>query len=480
MMKNKTTIDIHGNPYRRNIMVVLLLVAAFIGMMLQTILASIIPPLMRDFHIDISTAQQGASLFLLGNGIMIPVSAYLATKFSTKWLHFVAYGLLLFGTLIIMITPTSNYYIFILGRIIQAVAVGLSIPLLQAIFVTIYPAEKRGAAMGLVGIAFGLGPAIGPTFAGWVMSANHHFLGFTLMASWRSIFLIPAILVGFTFVLTPFFIKDVLPNRPMSLDLISFIASIFGFGLFLLGFTNVASDGWGDFSHVIIPIVLGLAIIAYFIRRQFTLKTPFLNLRLFKIRNFSVSASLTALATMAMMCIEMLLPTYLQNIRGLSVLQSSLALLPGALVMGIMQPLAGRAYDRIGGKRLASVGFGILTIGTFPFMFLTHNTPDSYVMTLYGIRMFGVAMIMMSMLAVAMGAAPQKEIAHASASNNTLRTIASSLSVALLTSIAQNVAAQHHGNVLLGFHASFLLGFILAVIGLALVGFLKSNKRRLT
>ncbi|CAM3035559.1 DHA2 family efflux MFS transporter permease subunit [Lactococcus hircilactis] len=475
-MKKPQFLDIHGKPYHRTMMVVLLLVSAFVGMMLQTILAAIIPPLMHDFHIDISTAQQGASLFLLGNGIMIPISAYLATKFSTKWLHFAAYGLLLFGTLVIMIAPTSNYYIFILGRIIEAVAVGLSIPLLQSVFITIFPPEKRGSAMGLVGIAFGLGPAVGPTFAGWVMSANHTFLGFTLTDSWRSIFLIPAVLVGISFVLTPFFIKDVLPNRPMKLDIISFIASIFGFGLFLLGFTNVATGGWGSIKTVILPILAGALIIAYFIWRQFQLKEPLLNLRLFKIHNFSLAATLTALATMAMMCIEMLVPTYLQNVRGLTVLYSSLALLPGALVMGVMQPLAGRAYDRIGGKRLAIVGFGILTIGTFPFMFLTAKTPDIYTMTLYGVRMFGVALIMMSMLAAAMGAAPKNEIAHASAANNTLRTIASSLSVALLTSIAQNVASQNHGNILMGFHASFLLGFILAVAGLVLSFFLQNRR----
>lgn len=463
---------------QRRVMVILLLTSAFVGMMLQTILASIVPPLMTSFHIDISTAQQGASLFLLGNGIMIPVSAYLATKFSTKWLHFIAYGMLLAGTLLIMVAPESHYSVFIIGRIIQAVAVGLSIPLLQAIFISIYPPEKRGTAMGLVGIGFGLGPAIGPTFAGWVMSGKHSLLGFTLLANWRSIFLIPALLVAVSFVLTPFFIKDVLPNRPMSLDVLSFVASVFGFGLFLLGFTNVAASGWGNLIKVILPIVAGFLIIVGFIVRQFYLKSPFLNLRLFKIRNFALAASLTALATMAMMCIEMLLPTYLQSIRGMSVLNSSLALLPGALVMGIVQPLAGRLYDRIGGKILAIVGFFILTAGTFPFVFLTKTTPDALVMLLYGIRMFGVAMIMMSMLATAMGAASQKEIAHASAANNTLRTIASSLSVALLTSIAQNVAAHHQGNVLLGFHASFLLGLVFAVVGLILSFFLVNEKVR--
>ena len=86
-MNSKTTYDIHGKPYSRTLMILLLLVATFAGVLNQTTLGTAIPTLMKSFHISMATAQEAPTWFLLANGIMIPVSAFLATRFSTKWLY---------------------------------------------------------------------------------------------------------------------------------------------------------------------------------------------------------------------------------------------------------------------------------------------------------------------------------------------------------------------------------------------------------
>ncbi|VTS24000.1 major facilitator superfamily protein [Streptococcus pseudoporcinus] len=256
----------------------------------------------------------------------------------------------------------------------------------------------------------------------------------------------------------------------------------------------MASDGWGNLTNVIMPILIGVIIIAIFIRRQLTLEQPFLDIRVFKVKQFSVTTLAIALSMMAMMGVEMMLPLYLQNVHGLSALDSGLVLLPGALIMGIISPLAGSAYDKVGARRLALIGFTILGIGTIPFIFLTGTTPDHYITLLYAVRMFGIAMIMMPLTASAMSALPPHEAAHGTASNNTARQIASAIVVALLSSVTQNVINNNKPSKLLqeqnpleyasqlldaslkGFHTSFAIGLSFAIIGFVVALFLRRGK----
>ncbi|QGG98193.1 MDR family MFS transporter [Streptococcus dysgalactiae] len=491
-MNSKKTFDIHGKEYNRTAMVMLLLIATFAGVLNQTSLGTAIPTLMTSFNINLATAQQATTWFLLANGIMIPVSAYLTTRFSTKWLYVTAYAILITGLLITALAPTDNWTLFLFGRIIQASAVGITMPLMQVVMVNIFPAEQRGAAMGLNGLVVGLAPAIGPTFAGWIL--KHDFVLMGVHLSWRAIFILPLVILTLAFLAAPFIVKDVIANRDMSLDVPSLILSIIGFGSFLWGFTNVANNGWGDLTMVILPIVIGVSVIALFIYRQLHLEVPFLDVRVFKVKQFSVTTAAIALSMMAMMGVEMMLPLYLQNVHGLSALDSGLALLPGALMMGLVSPIAGRVYDKVGARRMALVGFSILAIGTIPFTFLTASTPDHFITLMYAVRMFGIAMVMMPLTASAMSALPPHEAAHGTAANNTARQIASAIVVALLSSVTQNVINTNKPAKLLltndplayaskmidaslkGFQTSFSLGLVFALLGVMVALFLRKGK----
>ncbi|MDV5977580.1 UNVERIFIED_CONTAM: multidrug efflux MFS transporter [Streptococcus canis] len=491
-MNSKKTFDIHGKEYNRTAMVMLLLIATFAGVLNQTSLGTAIPTLMTSFKINLATAQQATTWFLLANGIMIPVSAYLTTRFSTKWLYVTAYAILISGLLMTAFAPTDNWTLFLFGRIIQASAVGITMPLMQVVMVNIFPAEQRGAAMGLNGLVVGLAPAIGPTFAGWILKHDFVLLGIHL--SWRAIFILPLLILTLAFLAAPFVIKDVIANRDMTLDMPSLMLSILGFGSFLWGFTNVANNGWGNLTMVILPILIGAAVIAFFIHRQLQLDVPFLDVRVFKVKQFSITTAAITLSMMAMMGVEMMLPLYLQNVHGLSALDSGLALLPGALMMGLVSPIAGRVYDKVGARRMALVGFSILAIGTIPFIFLTATTPDHFITLMYAIRMFGIAMVMMPLTASAMSALPPHEAAHGTAANNTARQIASAIVVALLSSVTQNVintskpakllltndplayASKMIDASLKGFQTSFTIGLTFALLGIIVALFLRKGK----
>lgn len=491
-------LDKHGKPFNRGAMVLLILIATFAGMLMQTVLGTTLPALMKDYNITMATAQQATTWFLLANGVMVPVSAYLATKFSTRKLYMVAFLALFIGILISFSAPDpkpSTWWIFLAGRIIQASAVGISMPLMQVVFVNIYTPKEMGKAMGMAGLVVGLAPAVGPTFAGWILNQNHVILGLTLSNSWRTIFLLPLVVLGLALLASPFILRDVLPNRNVKLDFISFVETILGFGLFLLGFTNVASDGWDNLTTVIAPIVAGIIIIILFAYRQLHMEKPFLDLRVFKIKQFTLTTIVTALIMMAMMGVEMMLPLYMQEVHGLTALQSGLALLPGALMMGIMSPISGMAYDKVGARHLALVGATILTIGTLPFMFLTAETSNIYITVLYAVRMFGVAMVFMPMTASAMNALPRESAADGTASNNTARQVASAVVVALLSSVAQNIITNSepakHLKVtnplqyadkmitamLNGYHASFMLGTVFALLALIIAMFLQGKHK---
>lgn len=365
-------------------------------------------------------------------------------------------------------------------------------PLIQVVMVNVFPAEQRGAAMGLNGLVVGLAPAIGPTLAGWILKQNFSLFGHDL--SWRAIFIIPLAILILSLILSPFLIKDVVDNKSVKLDLPSLVLSILGFGSFLWGFTNVADHGWGNMGYVIAPIIIGLIVIILFAYRQLHMDQPFLDISVFENKQFLVTTIAIALSMMAMMGVEMMLPLYMQNVHGLSALDSGLALLPGALMMGIVSPISGSVYDKVGARRLAMIGFIILGIGTVPFIFLTASTPDHFISLLYAVRMFGIAMIMMPLTASAMSALPPHEAAHGTAANNTVRQIASAIVVALLSSVTQNVINDNKPSAALkamdplkygskmidaslsGFHVSFTLGLSFAVLGLFVALLLRKGK----
>lgn len=493
--KNQAS-DIHGKSYSRISVMLLILLATFAGILMQTSLGTAIPTLMKEFDINLSTAQQATTWFLLANGVMIPLTAYLATRVSTRLLHIIAYAILALGISITALTPATNsaWFMFLIGRVLAAIAVGVMMPLMQIVILNMFSIKQRATALGLSGLVIGMGPAIGPTLSGWILDQNHVIFGLTISNSWRTIFIIPLIVIIIALVLSPFIMKDVIPNKKVKLDILSLFYSVIGFGLFLLGFTNVATDGWTDVLNVISPIVLGMILLAVFILRQLKLEVPFLDIKVFKVKEFTITTITLILVTMAMYGVEMMLPTYLQNVHGLTPLNSGLTLLGGALMMGIISPVAGILYNKVGVKRLVLVGLSIIAIGTVPFVFLSESTPTHIITVMYAVRMLGVALTMMPLTTRAMSALPTEMSTHATAANNTMRQVSSSIVVALLTSVTQNIMNTNAPNAALktldpikygaqsltasmdGFRVAFAIGLSFAVVGLIIALFITNQK----
>lgn len=388
----------------------------------------------------------------------------------------------LIGTITCFVAP--NFSTLLIGRLIQAAGVGISMPLLQNIMLSIFPPEKRGSAMGMAGIVIGLAPALGPTLSGWII--DHY--------TWRDLFGMVIPIVILVLVLAFFLMKSVIQLSNPSIDVLSAFLSTVGFGSLLYGFSSVGNDGWGS-SKVISFLVIGVFVIGLFVWRQLHLEHPFLELRVFKSPTFTIAAILSGVVNMAMVGAEMVLPLYIQNIRGESAFHSGLMLLPGALIMGLMMPITGAIFDKHGAKRLAISGMLILTAATLPFAFLTQETPIVMIVILYAIRMFGISMVMMPVTTSGMNALPMNLISHGTAVNNTFRQVASSIGTAVLISILTNVTKdnlpkasllkslplfykdQAINATLSGYHAAFFVAVIFGLVGFIITFFLKKNKK---
>ena len=469
-MKDFTAVDIYGKKYNRSLLVVVLVIGTFCTVLNQTLLATAFPTLMKEFDISASTVQWLTTGFLLVNGIMIPVSAWLINSFSSKKLYISAMTTFLIGTIICFLA--QNFSVLLIGRLIQAIGVGLSMPLLQNIMLTIFPPEKRGSAMGMAGIVIGLAPALGPTLSGWII--DHY--------SWRDLFGMVIPIVILVLVLALFFMKSVIELTHPKIDTISAILSTIGFGSLLYGFSSVGDKGWLS-KEVLGFLIIGIIFIFLFSKRQLKIEHPFLELRVFKSKIFTIAAVLAGVTNMAMIGAEMVLPLYIQNIRGESAFHSGLMLLPGALVMGLMMPITGAIFDKRGARKLAITGMFILTSATLPFAFLTSKTSVIVIVVLYAIRMFGISMVMMPVTTSGMNALPAHLISHGTAVNNTFRQVASSIGTAILISVLTNVTKnnlptksileatplaykdQAINATLSGYHAAFLVAVIFGFIG---------------
>ncbi|MDE6948307.1 MAG: DHA2 family efflux MFS transporter permease subunit, partial [Limosilactobacillus sp.] len=303
MNQEQQPVDINGQTYNRSLMIFVLLIGAFCTILNQTILSTAFPALMDAFNISTTTVQWLTTGFLMVNGIMIPVSAYLTSRFNTKSLFIIAMSTFEVGTILAWIAP--SFAVLLAGRLIQAVGVGINMPLMQNIMLTVYPPEKRGAAMGVNGLVIGLAPAIGPALSGWVIDSY----------SWRWLFGMIAPITALVIIVSFFAVKNVIPNKKPHLDWLSVVISTLGFGSMLYGFSSVGDKGWTD-PVVLSTIIIGVILVGILIMRQNKLDDPFLEFKVFESKEFSLATILSSIVMMAMVGVEFVIPLYLQIIHG--------------------------------------------------------------------------------------------------------------------------------------------------------------------
>lgn len=454
---------------RNKFIIVIMLSGAFIAVLNQTVLSPALPSIMRDLDITAGKGQWLTTAFMLVNGIMIPITAFLINRFTTRQLFLCSMLFFTFGTGLAAFAQT--FPILLVARIAQAVGAGILMPMVQTVILLIFPPKKRGSAMGMVGIVMAFAPAVGPTLAGGVVDAW----------GWNSMFLILAPIAAVDVIVAFFLLKNVGETGDQKLDIASVIYSSLGFGGLLYGSSSVGSYGWSSLI-TIVPLIVGIVFLIIFARRQFTIKEPLLELHILKNSTFTYATVIGMIINASLISGTIITPIYLQNVLHYSALYSGLTMLPGAIIMGIMSPIAGNLFDRFGPRVLVVVGLSIMTLGSACFIFFDENCTFAYLCGVYTFRMFGMSMILMTLTTWGLNSLDNKMIPHGSAINNTLRQVAGSIGTAALITVmtiytAKSASKGFVVSTLDGMHAAFLVATVLSAIALVLAIIVVRNKK---
>lgn len=408
----------------------IMILGAFLATFNQTIMSVAIPELMNDFGILASTAQWLTTGYMLVNGVLIPITAFLMQRFTTRQLFQSSMIIFLVGTIVSAVA--ANFPVLLTGRLIQAAGAGIIMPLLMNVVLTLFPPAKRGAAMGMVGLAIIFAPAIGPTLTGYVLE---HF-------PWQAMFygMIPFTII--IIICGLIYLKNVSETSRAKVDMISVILSTIGFGALLYGFSIAGNEGWSS-AVVILSLIAGVLAIVLFTWRQLVSTNPLLDLRAFKYNMFSLTTIINIGVTMMMYADMMLLPLYLQNARGFTALESGLLMLPGALLMGLLSPAVGKLFDRFGAKWLSVIGIAIIIITTFSFIDLTDSTSYTYLIIMSTGRRIGMALFLMPIQTAGLNQLPSRLNAHGTAISNTIRQVAGAVGTSLLVTVMTNSTKNH-------------------------------------
>ena len=438
-------------------LLILFILAASLLTVAQSIITTGIVYLMSDFSVSSTQAQWSYSAFLLVVGVMIPLSAYISRKYSARSIFFFSLITFLLGSIICYFS--TSMIVLIIGRILQAVGNGVIMPYVQILLLRIIPEEKWQTYMGVYGLVMAIAPVIGSFLGGFVIA----FYG------WRELFSFFTIATIILIILGIIFVKDNTPTEDYPLDYPSVILSIVGFAGVMLGFTNVADYG---FTHlwVILPMIIGFITIILFVKRQFKLEKPLVNLSVLKNKYFLVGTTVICILFAGLNGCTALLPVFIQGIAYNSAIISASVLLPGGLLIIVFNIIGPLLTNRIGIKKVLIIGCVISIIGIITMMFYTQNSSFEFMTITQSIRYIGIGLILMPATTWTLTMVSDK-VEDGTAVNNTLRqifaAIGSSMGIVILAILAGGSIGHNTASVI-AFNQTSLILLVLHLVILIL------------
>ena len=411
----------------------------FVGNFTQLQLSAALPTIVSDFGISVTTGQWLTSVFQLVMGVMVPLTAYLTRRFSTRQIVIASMVVFTLGSVFAWLG--SSFVLVLIGRLLEAVGTGVMWPVLQITVFSIYPLSRRGMAMGTVGMAMSVAPAIGPTLGGVQTDLN----------GWRSIFLTLTVIGVISLLLAIFGLRNFgTRDASAKADFFSVGLSIFGFGGLMFGFTNIESY---PFTHpmVWLAMLIGLVGIVWFVLRQIhgarrqaanpSKQPPLLNLSVLKNKSFTVGTVTAALSFFAFSSIMVIMPLYIQDCRGYSATISGLVMLPGAFGQCIAQFFGGKALDRFGARPVALIGSITLLFGTIMMSLISMTSWIWWVSIWQFVRQIGMGFVLMPITTWSLNCLEPEEVSAGSAVTNTVRQIAGAIGAPVLVILMETFTA---------------------------------------
>lgn len=452
------------------------LIAGFIGLFSETALNMALGSLMKEFSVVSSTVQWLTTGYLLTLGVLIPISALLIQWFSTRQLFIASLLFSILGTTVAALAPVFGA--LLVARIIQAIGAGILIPLMFNTVLNIFPINKRGTIMGLMGLVMMVAPAIGPALSGLIIEK----------LSWNWIFWVTLPFLALALLAGIYYMQNVTTLTKPKIDILSIVLSTIGFGGIVYGFSVAGESGWGSLL-VIIAIVIGTLALILFSIRQLKMDEPMLDLRAFKYPMFTLGLLSVFVTFMVILSSMILLPLYLQTGLGLAALTAGLVLLPGGIINGIMSPITGRLFDKYGPRGLVTPGFIIMVIMLWNLSKVTTETPLLTMIILHSLLFIGVSLVMMPAQTNGLNQLPRELYPDGTALINTLQQVSGAIGTAVaITIMSVSETTYLKGlpdpsspsaiseSLTAGVQSAFIFGLTLAIIGLVMSFFIKSSR----
>ncbi|ANE05406.1 multidrug MFS transporter [Corynebacterium crudilactis] len=321
--------------------------AAFLATFNETFLNVAFTPIMQDFNVDVNTVQWLTTGYLLVAAVFVPVSNILYHRFPTRPLFVAVVALMLLGSIVGALAPSFGVLLF--ARLFQAIGTGLLTPIGMNITLAVSPREKLGLNMGIMAAMTTLGPSLAIVLSGVLLT----------IAPWTTLLWVFGGLSLLVLLAGGFALQTVAALRRPVLDIISFLLVAIGLVGILYG---VSAAFGGDTLYAGISVVIGIAALWIFAIRQQRIEHPLLNLSPFSNKSFVLGVLMTMLGLLFVFAMNVVIPLFLQSGHQMDPLGASLTLAPGILLTVIMGPIAGRLFDRHGGRWSIPLGFLIMAV----------------------------------------------------------------------------------------------------------------------
>lgn len=457
-----------GISRQQTMMVVVLLLGAVLVVLNQTLLSPALPTIMAEMQVDATTVQWLTSGYALVEAIVVPLNAWFMGRFRTRQL-FVG-GLVLFatGTIVAAIAPVFG--VILLGRCMQAAATGVIMPMVFTLILLVFPREKRGSAMGIVGLVIAFAPAIGPSLSGVLVDS----------VGWRALFAIVAVCAVLVIIAAKVNLKDQGPFDPATFDKLSVVLLAIGMVGLLYGLSSFASS-----ENIAIPLVMmviGAFFIGFFVRRQLKLEVPLLKVDVLRSRRFRTIACIVPLLQAMLVGAGVIFPIYIQSALGNSATVSGLMMLPGAVFGALCGLLAGRFFDKHGVRAVAIFGGCVLAASGIGMVTFNMDSSVIYISVVYMLLTIGLQLLTTPLNTWGVNSLDNRVIQHGNALLNTLNQVGASFGTALimsLTALGPLYAPEATGAyaVYAGDHLGFIgMCTILCCILLAILFFVRDKK----
>jgi DHA2 family multidrug resistance protein len=389
----------------------------------STIVNIAFPTLRLKFGASLTEAQWVLSIYVLALGVTTPISGFLADRFDIKRIYLLGLGIFVFGSLLCGLAPSLG--LLIAARALQGFGGGMAQPLGPAQLYRAFPPKEQGTALGILGIALVVAPALGPLLGGWLVG----------MGLWRLIFFVNVPIGILGVFLGSRFLLDYRVDRRPAFDPLGLITAVIGFGAVLLAATIAETDGW---TGTLTLLVLGLGLLVLLVHAIIELhvvKEPMVTLRLFTNPVYLNACLVGYIATVALFGAEFLMPIYLQTFRGRTALEAGLILLGVAATSAFATPLAGRLFDKIGPRSIMVFGFTILCVNTWQLSRLQGTTPIAYIVFLLALRGLAVGLTLQTSFVTALSSIPLNQLPRGSSLLNSTRFVVQAVAVASLATI---------------------------------------------